>query len=140
MRGGVPPRMLQTNTEVTKTSAFEEFRKTHFPGLNFLRQHLARAGRILKECGESAAREFLRDKGQIELPNARPPAKCRVIAQSRPFGEWPIALVSRDIQAALYRLRLDDYEPLARDFLPTKPGRKRILDALGVDDRGVHAQ
>src|SRR5690606_37095246 len=95
-------RMLDTtNTSsaaasATADSPFTILRKTRFAGLEFPKPILTKAGKILKSHGEEAALTFLEGKGEVEPCNARPPAKCEIVAISRPFAEWPISIVSAD--------------------------------------------
>ena len=82
--------------------------KEHFHGLRFRSVDLQHAGRLLKKQGASAVIEYLAGKGAAVIPDFRPPAKCNIIAQSRPFNEWPIAKASTAIQIYIYGLTRDD--------------------------------
>src|SRR5690606_24984055 len=124
----------------TADSPFTILRKTRFAGLEFPKPILTKAGKILKSHGEEAALTFLEGKGEVEPCNARPPAKCEIVAISRPFAEWPISIVSAAVQKALYAKRLDEYELLAKGFKKTDAGRQFLLNRLGVSPLDLHAQ
>lgn len=134
--------MLDTNSTSadTNTSAFATFCKTHFPGLRFPKTAITTAGKLFKNKGETAALTFLEGKGKTDPYNARPPAKCNILAWSRSPSEWPIALASRDVQRAVYALRLADYETLQAGFKETTAGRQFALHRLGLRHLPVHAQ
>jgi hypothetical protein len=84
--------------------------KDHLPGKRFRLDYVKRAAKILKADGLEATLAFLTDKDEASPPNFQPPAKCHIVAQSRPFSEWPINRVSAAIQQHIYGLTLAERE------------------------------
>jgi len=82
--------------------------KAHHPGKKFRSDYLKKAGKILKDQGVEAAMAHLDGKDQAEPPNFKPPAKCRIVARSREFSEWPIVKASVEIQKYIYGLTLEE--------------------------------
>lgn len=89
--------------------------REHFPGARFLTQDLKLAGRKLKNGSIDDTLAYLQGKQwNGPPPNFQPPVKCLVVAQSRPFDQWPIYDATTKIQTFFYGLRvseLDSYIP-----------------------------
>jgi len=111
-----------------------EVRERHFKGLRFRSSYLKRAGKILKKEGEAACVAYLTGKDEESPPNFKPPAKCDVVAQSRPFEEWPIVQASVAVQSYVYGLTKEAFEA----FNPgtTKQSHEACLAATGIDTCG----
>ncbi len=101
-----------TMPENLKPNRYKDLKKQHFPDKHFRQDHDKQGGKIFKGLTEkgaleeqawAAAFEFLQDKAQNDRPkNFRPPAKALILAQSRPFEEWPIYKVSLGIQRYVF--------------------------------------
>lgn len=124
--------------EVTPLTAITRAR---FPGSYFTKEDLQKAGRILKRDGEAAVVAYLSEEGRRldeRAPNFQPPAKCPIVAQSRPFAEWPIYRASLEIQRYVYALKVEDAEKGPRSNpKKTNEARARWFLTTGVDDCGL---
>lgn len=108
--------------------------KEHFPGLRFRGTDLQHAGRLLKKHSPSAVVEYLTGKGSTTLADFRPPAKCNIIAQSRPFDQWPIYKASMAIQTYVYGLTKDERAVCAPGT--SSAAQKAWLASTGIDTAG----
>jgi len=108
-----------------------------FKGLQFSSKDNKMAGKVLKKDGEEAALAFLSERGvsRGELPNFRPPAKTLVVAQSRPFEEFPIYRVSEAIQLYVYSLSVKELETVPSGS-STKKEHQRFFQDSSVPDFG----
>lgn len=132
--------MLDTQSTAAELTPLQQIMRQHFTGLRFQSGDTKMAGRKLRSGGAQAVVQFLTGKGAKTLCDARPPAKCEILAWSRRYREWPIDIVSRELQTALYRCRREEYELIAGGFSATDATRQFVLHRLGVDSRGLHAQ
>jgi len=108
--------------------------KKHFPGKRFRTNYLKDAGKILKKHGEDAVVAFLSDKQEDEPANFCPPAKVHILAQSRPFEDWPINLASKAIQTYVYGLTADERKTCEPGT--SKESHDRWFKETGVDHHG----
>lgn len=105
-----------------------------FAGQRFLPSALKMSGKILKAKGMEAAVAFLADKGSTKsLPNFKPPAKCTILAKSRPFEEWPVSVASKLIQERVYSMTHSEFETLCGTIPTSKDAHTAWLDKLGLD-------
>ncbi len=127
---------------MTKTkSAFALMREEVFPGLLFKSADLKMAGRKFAKEGREAAIEYLRGKDEERPANFKPPAKGDIIAQSRPFDQWPIVQVSQAIQKYIFGLTKAEFDATKTLLYgegnhPTTESRRRWFEATGVPDFG----
>ena len=88
-------------------------RRETFPGARFKKSILTQAGKVLKNQGSAAYLDFLREalekQGTTNPPNAQPPVKCLIVAQSRDFSEWDVSKTSAGIQAYIYGLTEEEF-------------------------------
>ena len=114
---------------------------------SFRKMVLKEAGKISKKSGPDAAAAFLNGKWENRPPNFQPPAKALIVAQSRPFDEWPIAKASCAIQQHVYslaaKLVLDAEKKSSKwelepSFVPEakKEAHVKWFKDTGVDDCG----
>jgi putative transposase-like DNA-binding protein len=108
--------------------------RKHFPGNRFRSDHLKMVGRVLKKNGENAAVEYLTGKQEDTPPNFNPPAKCNIVGQSRPFGEWAIHLASAEIQKYVYGLTVEERQRCEPGT--SKESHTRWLTETGVQTFG----
>lgn len=107
--------------------------REHFPGMSTLDKHLRVAGRKLKDHGPEATIEFLKDKMyKGRAPNFGPPAKCNIVAQSRPFEEWPIIKATKAIQEHVFSLPAKDAVPPRK----AKRDHEEWFAKTGVNNHG----
>ena len=129
---------------LTERMALTRLMREHFPGLRFEKNVLSQAGKRLKSSGPEATLEFLQGKGKVEHEDFGPPAKMSIVAQSRPFEEWPIVKVSQAIQAHVYgatREEMSDFS-LVKGRSPgnTRPTLLAWLAETGIEPLGTHIQ
>ncbi len=114
--------------------------KTLAAGVGLLSKHEKGAAKLLKCKGEDAAREFMLEHAiHGDVPNLKAPAKCSVVAQSRPFDEWPIVQVSNEIQRYIYGLPANEI-PKDIEALKRREGQDAWLARAGIDRKGLHVQ
>lgn len=96
---------------------------------------LKKAGKILKAEGPEAAETFLQGKGSTQsLPDFKPPAKCLILAKSRPFEEWPISIASRKIQEKVYGMTREEFDDLCDPVPKSKNAHTVWLKRLGLQN------
>jgi hypothetical protein len=108
--------------------------KTHFPAGRFRKDHQKTAGKKLKHEGEEACVEYLRNKVSDYPPNFKPPAKGTIVAQSRPFSEWPIVRASEAIQKYVYGLTVAELDVFSPGT--SKPSHAEWFAKTGVENYG----
>src|ERR1700744_4002835 len=129
-----------------------------FPGLKFESQDYKIAGKKLRDGGQEAVISYLTGKGQGKLKDVKRPAKAFVIAQSRPFGEWDIVQVSRQIQEKIFGVPASKGRPkqdglsetdfneavtsleVGGKYKPNEETRAIFYSLLGMAVPGIHAQ
>lgn len=116
-------------------------REEVFPGLKYRKSYLKIAGKKLIHEGREATIEYLRGKDEEEPPNFQPPAKASVVAQSRPFDQWPVFQASQAIQEYIYGLTEAECAASKELLLegkdsPSKESRDRWFKATGVNNFG----
>lgn len=84
--------------------------RENFPKERFQSTILKIAGKILKKDGKDKAIEYLKGKGSLKLNDFQPPVKCNIIAKSRDFSEWPIAIASNEIQNYTFGLDKNTFD------------------------------
>lgn len=123
-------------------SAIAALIKREFPGMSFTTQDRKSGGIILKsKGGEAAALEFLRKRQRPKgSANVKPPAKCNIVAMSRPLTEWPLYQVSMDVQRHVYSLTKTEFETM--EVGTTEDFRNDLLRRIGstVDPELIHVQ
>ena len=94
------------------------------------------AGRVFKHNGKDEAIKLLDGKGtpKEEFKDFHPPAKCLVVAKSRPFEEWPIYKASSATQASIYALPKQSLPDA--DKLTSKASHERFLADYNIDTFG----
>lgn len=116
----------------------------HFKGLLFRKDILQKAGKIYKKEGEEATISFLMGKDEEAPPNFQPPAKTSIVAQSRPFNQWPIYQVSEAIQKRVFGYTEDEFyaqkKALFGEGGASSKSRDAWFKANGISDRGIVAQ
>jgi len=102
-----------------------------------LKNDRKQAGRILKKNGEAAAVEaaavafIIAHAREGRQPDFVPPAKCNIIAISRPFAEWGISKLSRAIQEHIYALPSDQVP--TTNVIQNKSSQDKWLSETGID-------
>jgi hypothetical protein len=121
-----------TNLKIENgVSPLAQMTRKHFPGKRFPASVLKPAGRKLKDHGEQAAIEFLQANIDVPYGNFKAPAKCNVVATSRPYSEWPLYKFSSELQKAVFALskdRLMEIEPSKQ----SDAENEKFLSAIGV--------
>lgn len=79
-------------------------------GRKYLSRDWRVACKINKAKGLDAAIDFLKNKEVEQVYDFRPPAKCNVVAQSRPFEDWPISRLSAEVQRYFYGLTSAEFD------------------------------
>jgi hypothetical protein len=91
--------------------------------------HPRDAGKVLQKDGEEAARDFiLKDQEKT----TRPPAKCDIVAMSRPLSEWPLVQVGENIQRYIYNLPHDKFLKLKEKGVSGKDAHDAFFRESGV--------
>ena len=120
-------------------SEITDLLKANFKGKTFKSADMRMAGRILKKSGAQAVIKYLSDKGAVDPPDFRPPAKCNIIAQSRPFDEWPICKASMAIQQHIYGLTKNEFDESSPGT--SSASHEQWFAKTGVDTHGfTHVQ
>lgn len=91
-------KSIKDKTEIAKLI------EDKFPGIKFRKNIKAKAAKLLKKNKLDEAISHLSDPKNQGEKHFQPPAKCNIIAQSRPFDVWPIYKVSNAIQEYIYSL------------------------------------
>ncbi len=112
---------------------FQAFREKVLGSRKMLPKHLKHAGWVFSEKGEEAAATYMNEHAlDGEVPNFQPPAKCSIVAQSRPFAEWPISLASSEIQQYIYAQSECDVPPNASGLTSKSKRCAETMRAAGV--------
>lgn len=82
---------------------FKSWREEQFPGQKFAKQTYKDASKLFKKNPESA-RKFLTEHLGESTYDFQAPAKCLIVAQSRPFSEWPIVQAAKAVQRFVFAL------------------------------------
>jgi hypothetical protein len=106
----------------------------NYPKKRFYSQDVKNAGKVLKRAGKDAVIDFLKDKAQDIVYDFKPPAKALIIAQSRPFIDWPIYKASSEIQSHIYALSGD------KMFIPgvNKESIDKYITDFGINLHGYN--
>lgn len=84
-------------------SDFKTWREEQFPGQKFAKQTYKDASKLFKKNPETA-RKFLTEHLGEPTYDFQAPAKCLIVAQSRPFNEWPIVQAAEAVQRFVFAL------------------------------------
>jgi len=131
-------------TEKPKT-ALTLLREEVFPGKKYRLDVLKEAGKKLSTKGREATIEFLTGKDEERPQNFQPPAKTSIVAQSRPFDQWPIVQVSLAVQKYIYGLTQSEFEANKKALYGetgkaiSTESRRAWFEATGVDNFGFTA-
>jgi len=146
------------SNKTTPPSPLSLLLRAHFPGLKFESQDYKIAGKKLRDGGPEAVISYLTGKGQAKLKDVKPPAKAFVIAQSRPFIEWDLVRVSRQIQEKIFGIPATKGRPKQDGLSETafneavaslevdgksklnEETRAAFYEVLGLDAPSLHAQ
>lgn len=109
-------------------------RDAFFKGKAFYIQDLRMAGKILRSKGEDAVVTFLQNCKESS-GDFQPPAKANVVAQSRPFEEWPIYKVSLAVQGHIFNFTSEQRSQFALEL--RREFYDRFLTEVGVHSIGV---
>jgi len=126
-----------------KPNNIRRIREEHFEGLCFGKDVLTKAGKIYEKDGEEAAIDFLMGKDEEDPPNFKPPAKTTIVAQSRPFDQWPIYQVSQAVQERVFAYTEEEFnaskEALFSGDISSK-SRDFWFKTNNISDQGIGAQ
>lgn len=120
----------------TPKTALQLLREKTLGEGKLVKKHNLRAGKLLVNQGEEAAAKYMLEhvsKGPVA--NFGAPAKCLIVAQSRPFEEWPIAKVNAEIQKYIYgqslaEVPLDSTKLMSKESTGCQPLHLRISASL----------
>lgn len=91
---------------------------------------LKEAGAKYKKLGADAAYAFMSPHMSSAPADFQPPARCQIVAQSRPFEEWPIYKASTAVQEYVYGLTKTDFEAC-------KPGKSKTEHQAWIQQSAV---
>jgi len=127
---------------MSKTKELNDYQEAlarRLPGVRH-QKSVRRAARLVYDRqGEDAMVAFLDGKEVDEPYTLQPPAKCHILAVSRPIEEWPIARVTMAVQEHVYALPVHEVEKSRPET--TEGSRSAWFKNSGVSNHGVtHAQ
>lgn len=97
----------------------EKFPQKDCPKITFRKTTKSQAGRAFQTGDLEKALRLLKEEYETTqgvVPNARPPAKGMVVAQSRPFDQWPVIKTAQLIQDKVFSSRRSDVQRWTSDL------------------------